>query len=142
MHHLFLKKRWLICAVIVGLQLLAGAIAVLWCRQEPQQEWSIENAADCAQLLLTRGIAVQQPPITVQQITLPVCVNAAYEAYLSLQDRQRLPLREHAGERAQLYVYEDASADGGFVTLIVCDGRLIAADQTSFGISSQPEPLF
>ena len=56
MHHLFLKKRWLICAVIVGLQLLAGAIAALWCRQEPTPEWRIENAADCAQLLLTRGM--------------------------------------------------------------------------------------
>lgn len=144
MRYLFLEKKWtaFICGcVICG---LAATVTGYWLneRKNTVYEYPVENAADCTELLLKHGIAVCQPPYVVQKITLPVQENKTYEAYLRLQDSQGLPLRDHGGEAADMYIYEDASNDGALVTLIVCKGEIVAADRTLFGISPKAESLF
>ena len=117
---------------LLGL-LLSAAIfgAVRLPFYEKRKEIVLQNSADCTAFLLQRGIAVCQPPIALERIRLPVVYNDTYEAYLQLQDAQGLSLRGCAGKQAQLYLYEDA-AGAQFVTLIVCDGKLVAAHMDGF----------
>ena len=119
---------------LIGILLLSviGA-AVLFIRpQQEVQTFPLENAADCTAFLLQRGIAVKQPPIVLERILLPSVYNGTYENYLCLQEDQGLSLRACAGEEAELYLYESAADRSVFVTLIVCDKKLVGADIGSF----------
>lgn len=144
MHRLFFRRSVFLWTLGIVLVLtLVGMLLRTWLtRPILETPWKLNNAADCAELLLQKGIAVSEPPLIMQHITLPVQVNDTYEQYLRLQDRQQLPLREYAGGQADYYVFLDASDGQTRIALILCEGRLIAADQTSGGISPSCEALF
>ena len=56
---------------------------------------------------------------------------ADYEDYALLQDKQGMPLREYAGEEAQLYVYEvknySPESRKMLAELLVCDNTAVAS---------------
>ncbi len=139
------KKGRIICAILLFAAVCAsvGSVFLLGKDETPQVEKRIQNAADCAQLLLSQGIAVHEPPLAVEQIVLPAENGGDYEEYLRLQDKQGLSLREYAGEEATLYLYEDAMGQG-LITLIVSarDGKLAAASRTDFSPQPESMPLF
>ncbi len=125
------------CVLCALVALLTG----LWLRSEPPAVTDpIRNAADCQSFLLKHGIAVEPTPLVLQNITLPTVYNAAYEAYAALQERQGLPLREYAGRQATLYVYEER-LQGALLTVITCEGEVVAADRTFYDISPEAGPL-
>ncbi len=139
------KKRRTVCAALLFAAVCAsvGSVFLLGRGVTPRVEERIQNAADCTQLLLSRGIAVNEPPLAVERIVLPAENGGGYEDYLRLQDKQGLSLREYAGEEATLYLYEDAMGQG-LITLIVPvrDGKLAAASRTDFSPQPESMPLF
>ncbi len=130
---------------ICGLAICAAAALLVWWMSYREKEMPltepIANAADCTAFLLQHGIAVQPVPTVLKSITLPDEENEAYASYLQLQDRQSLSLRACAGKQASLYVYEEASSEGAYITLIVCESRIVAADRTLFDIPPKAKPL-
>ncbi|HRR76514.1 MAG TPA: DUF4830 domain-containing protein [Ruminococcus sp.] len=69
--------------------------------------------------------------IAGKDITIPEVFSSAYEEYVSLQDKQGLPLRENAGRNAKLYVYEvkNYSPENRkmLAELLVCDDKAVAS---------------
>ena len=69
--------------------------------------------------------------ICSKTVAIPDDFSAAYEEYALLQDKQGMPLREYAGEDAQLYVYEvkNYSPDSRkmLAELLVCDDTAVAS---------------
>ena len=132
-------SAWLIGIVICMLAAIGG---VFWVqRQKPVPNLVITNAAHCTQMLLRQGIAVNNPPVAIKQITLPQEENAVYQEYLKLQESQHLDLKNHMGQKATLYRFADAKEEK-LITLIVCEGQLVSADQTYFDVMPHCEALF
>ncbi len=69
--------------------------------------------------------------ICSKNITIPTDFTQAYEEYALMQDKQGMPLREYAGQNAQLYVYEvkNYSPDSKkmLAELLVCDNTAVAS---------------
>ena len=78
--------------------------------------------------------------ISDDMITVPKTWNEVYESYNELQKEQGLDLRPYKGETARRLVYAIAGTDS-YVTLLVCDGRVIAADLSSMQQGDDPQPL-
>ncbi len=134
-------KLTFLCGLLISFAAAVWACFLLGQEPKPSYAEVFTNAADCTAYLLKQGIAVEPTPVVLQQITLPLVSNDAYDNYLQLQKQQGFDLAAYGGKKAALYVYEEASPEGALITLIISEGNLIAADRTLFGISSQALPL-
>lgn len=69
--------------------------------------------------------------IAGREITIPAEFSQAYEEYVTLQDKQGLPLREYAGRNGQIYVYEvknySPESRKMLAELLVCDDTAVAS---------------
>lgn len=66
-----------------------------------------------------------------KNVTIPTDFSTVYEEYAQLQDKQGMPLREYAGQNAQLYVYEvknySPESKKLLAELLVCDDTAVAS---------------
>lgn len=69
--------------------------------------------------------------IAKKNIVIPSDFSEAYEEYASIQDKQGMPLREYAGQNAQLYVYEvknySPESRKMLAELLVCNNIAVAS---------------
>ena len=78
--------------------------------------------------------------VSDESITVPKTWNETYEAYNELQQRQGFNLRLYKGKTVRKLVYAAADSDS-YVTVLVSDGRIIAADICAARHGSEPEAL-
>ncbi len=66
-----------------------------------------------------------------KNIKIPEEFSESYEAFVQLQDKQKLPLRECCGKDAQLYTYRITNYNPEnknlLAELIVCDGSAVSS---------------
>ncbi|MDD6346351.1 MAG: DUF4830 domain-containing protein [Oscillospiraceae bacterium] len=66
-----------------------------------------------------------------KNIIIPERFSENYQAFVELQDKQRLPLREYRGKNAELYTYriKNYNPDNKnlLAELIVCDGNAVSS---------------
>ena len=73
-------------------------------------------------------------------ITIPKAWNDAYTTYNELQKQQGLDLRSYKGKPARKLVYALSDSDA-YVTVLIADDRLIAADISTNQQGESPQPL-
>ncbi|MCM1507365.1 MAG: DUF4830 domain-containing protein [Ruminococcus flavefaciens] len=90
---------------------------------------SVSNQNERTDYFASHGWEVEE--IAGKDIVIPSEFSEAYEEYAVIQDKQGLPLREHAGKNARLYVYEvrNYSPENKkmLAELIVCEDTAIAS---------------
>ena len=130
--------------VFVTALLILGCLAFCFGRMQQPDNMAVHltSAGDGAAFLLRQGKRVKMPPLTVKNIFIPSADDSMiWQEYLNMQDGQRLPLRHCSGGKATLLQYETEEGDT-VISLLISEGTLIAADQTSFDIFPQCRPLF
>ena len=139
-------KKYTKIALIAGIILIAVFIAMPEAESEdtPVSAVSAETAAERFNYFGSHGWDVEE--MYSQKVIIPEEFNSVYEQYAVIQDKQGLPLREHAGEEALLYVYKvkNYSPDGNnlLAELLVCDNVAVASmvyseDQGSLRLNGQ-----
>lgn len=102
-----MKKKILLILIIA---VIIYAVVFLFPENKPSDEKpqktriSAGTTAERIDYFALHGWEVQE--ISEKEIIIPAEFSGAYEEYAVIQDKQGLPLREHAGKNARLYVYE------------------------------------
>lgn len=126
-----MKKRTII---LLSAAVLAGGFLFLRPRKEPETPPEKANipassVSERIDYFASHGWEVEE--IAGKDITIPEYFSAAYEEYAAMQDKQGLPLRDHAGRNARLYVYEvkNYSPENRkmLAELLVCDEKAVAS---------------
>ena len=78
--------------------------------------------------------------VSDEAVTVPKTWNSVYSDYNDLQRAQGFDLRPYKGKPARRLVYA-LSDSGGCVTVLVSDGRIIAADICEMTQGAEPQPL-
>lgn len=90
---------------------------------------SAETVAERLEYFALHGWEVEE--ICSRNVTIPEDFSTVYEEYAQLQDKQGMPLREYAGQNAQLYIYEvknySPESKKLLAELLVCDNTAIAS---------------
>ena len=81
------------------------------------------------------GIAIEEPPVVVKEVTIPITFDAVYERYNDeIQRPAGYDLRRYAGRTVTLYacrVVDHPSGEDVTANLLVLDGRVIGGDLCS-----------
>ena len=106
----------------------------------------LETAEAQAEFLEKNGFSVAQEPVRVQEVRIPEEFSEVYQQYNELQKSQGFDLRRYRGKTVTQTVYQvlDYPAEGDepvYATLLLCRGRLIAADLSRGGEESFLRPL-
>ena len=139
-----LSKRKLTGLVLVVLVCALGiALFVTGCSGDKTPDLSKNEAR--VSFLQSLGWQVSDEPAKTQQVNIPDEMNDTLAKYNEIQLKQGLDLSEHLGKTAMRYVYAisnypDAQGEV-FATLLIRDGKLIAADLTSWDENGFCRPL-
>lgn len=139
-----LSKRKLTGLILVVLVCALGiALFVTGCSGEKTPDLS-ENDARVS-FLQSLGWQVTPEPVKTQQVNIPEQMNDTLSKYNDIQMQQGFDLNNHLGETAMRYVYgitnyPDASGEV-LATLLIKDGKLIAADLTCWDENGFCKPL-
>ncbi len=93
------------------------------------------------------GYSVSSP--VTKEITIPTVFTDVYENYNTLQKKQGFDLKRHKGKSAVSYTFnvigyvdQNGSIDPDVqIHIIVCDGKIVAADIASTRLDGFMEPL-
>ena len=139
-----LSKRKLMGLILVVLVCAIGiAMFVTGCTGKDETDLS-ENSARVS-YLQSLGWQVTPEPVKTQQVNIPEQMNDTLAKYNDIQMQQGFDLNSHLGKTAMRYVYAitnypDAAGEV-FATLLIRDGRLIAADLTCWDENCFCRPL-
>ena len=139
-----LSKRKLTGLIMVVLVFAVSiALFVTGCSREKAPDLS-DNDARVA-YLQSLGWQVSQESVKTQQVNIPEQMNDSLAKYNDIQLQQGFDLNAHLGESAMRYVYRvsnypDATGEV-YATLLIGDGKLIAADLTSWEENGFCRPL-
>lgn len=126
----------LVCAVSI-------ALLVTGCSGKDSPDLS-ENEQRVS-FLQSLGWQVSQEAVKIQQVNIPETMNETLARYNDIQMQQGFDLNEHLGKTATRYVYEITNypqTEGEvFATLLICDGKLIAADFSCWDEDGFCKPL-
>jgi len=126
----------LVCAISI-------ALFITGCSGDKIPDLS-ENEARVA-YLQSLGWQVSEEPVKTQQVNIPEQMNDTLAKYNDIQMQQGFDLNEHLGKTAMRYVYEVTNYSNTtgdvFATLLIRDGKLIAADLTSWDADGFCRPL-
>ena len=126
----------LVCAVSIAL-LVSG------CSREKMPDLS-ENE-ERVSFLQNLGWQITEEPVKTQQVNIPEQMNETLARYNDIQLKQGFDLNEHLGKTAMRYVYEITNYPDSkgevFATLLLRDGKLIAADLTCWDEDGFCKPL-
>ena len=126
-----MKKRTFI---ILATAFISGSALLLHHNRKPAEpaKMAVVPASTVAERMdyfASHGWEVEE--IAGKDITIPEIFSSAYEEYVSMQDKQGLPLRDNAGKDAKLYVYEvkNYSPENRkmLAELLVCDEKAVAS---------------
>lgn len=139
-----LSKRKLTGLILVVLVCALGiAMFVTGCTGNKSIDLS-ENDARIS-YLQSLGWQVTPEPVKTQQVNIPEQMNDTLAKYNDIQMQQGFDLNNHLGKTAMRYVYQIANypdATGEvFATLLIRDGKLIAADITNWDENGFCKPL-
>ncbi len=119
--------------IALSLVLAAAALVIPGRKDTPEIPESAVTAAgspsERISYFASHGWEVEE--LFSRSVTIPADFSAVYEDYALLQDKQGMPLREYAGEEAQLYVYEvknySPESRKMLAELLVCDNTAVAS---------------
>ncbi|MCM1335445.1 MAG: DUF4830 domain-containing protein [Bacteroides sp.] len=118
-----MKRKHFIPALVASSAAAAGLIAVCSALDEGVRA---ENADDAAAYLSECGIRAVYS--SEKNVTIPSDFGAVYERYNALQKAQGFDLAKHKGHSAVSYTFTVADTEYTEAHLLVCDGRIVAAD--------------
>ena len=104
----------------------------------------VKDEEDRKTFLSQFGIEVKGEAMSEESFTMPKSLDRVLLGYNEIQKRQGLELSKYQGKRVTRYTYEVANGDYEgtvLVNLIVCRGRVIAADVSSGDPDSFVLPL-
>lgn len=120
--------------LLIACGLLAAAIVFFPRRsnipQVPESAFvAASSVSERIEYFALHGWEVEE--IGSKSVTIPTDFSQVYEEYALIQDKQGMPLREYAGENAQLYLYEvknySPESKNMLAELLVCDNTAVAS---------------
>lgn len=101
-----------------------------------------EEAADRKAYLYSLGYRVDSEDEVKTPIKIPTDFSEIYEEYNEKQIKAGFNLKDYKGRQATLYSYPlDDFGEGVYISLIVCDGRIIGGDVSSVSADGFVLPL-
>lgn len=92
----------------------------------------LETESERLGFLKSLGWETSEEAINCREVLIPEEWNEVYEKYNELQKQQGFDLEKYRGRTAEIYTYTvlnyEGRPDNMVANLVLCDGRLIAAD--------------
>lgn len=104
----------------------------------------VKDAEDRVAFLSQFGIEVKDEGVSEESFTMPDALDRVLLGYNEIQKRQGLDLSKYQGKKVTRYTYEVKNGDyegTTLVNLIVCRGRVVAADVSGRNPDSFVIPL-
>lgn len=137
------RKRVLLLAFL-GIVLVVSAAALLWSDKEPaavsETSASVQADTNDARIayLKTFGWTVEEEPLEIVEVAIPLEFGEVYEEYNAMQKEQGFNLEEYQGRRVKRYTYlvTNYPNDTNEVraNMLVCDGEIIGGDLCSVAL--------
>lgn len=141
-------KNWKLTLISAACFLMLLTVCLLMLRAAPRNSVTvggekvgikIRDDGDVEEFIRKCGYEIEGC-MSDDEITVPKTWNDVYKRYNELQRQQGFDLRPYKGKTARKLVYAAADSES-CVTVLVSDGRIIAADIAQMQKDSEPRPL-
>ncbi len=133
------SKMKLLLIISVLCFAVASVVLLLYAFNNKQQskqnsvyEFDVENNEDRVNFLRSFGWEIDQSPVKVSDITVPVEFNETYQRYNDIQKAQELDLSAYKGQVCKLYTYKvnnyPAQSKNVYADMLIADGRVVGGD--------------
>lgn len=141
-------KNWKLTLFSLACFLVFLAVCLLMLRAAPPDSVEVEGEQvgliissdeDIESFIAQCGYEIEGC-VSDEEITVPKTWNDTYTAYNDLQKQQGFDLRQYKGKPARKLVYALLDSEE-YVTILIADDRIIAADICSMKEGGQPAAL-
>lgn len=141
-------KNWKLTLFSMACFLVFLAVCLLMLRAAPPDSVEVEGEQvgliissdeDIESFIAQCGYEIEGC-VSDEEITVPKTWNDTYTAYNDLQKQQGFDLRQYKGKPARKLVYALLDSEE-YVTILIADDRIIAADICSMKEGGQPAAL-
>lgn len=128
------KIKSVLKTAVTFLIIAAAVFAVIYAVNRMLKPAAIVLETEEQRLEFLKGLGweTSEEPINCREVVIPEEWNDVYEKYNELQLQQGFDLEKFRGKTAQIYTYTvlnyDGKAENMVANLVVCNGKLIAAD--------------
>ena len=148
MFHAVRLKNWKLTLISVICFVILLAVCLLMLRASPRETVEIGGekvglkigSDEDIESFVTKCGCTVEGCVSDESITVPKNWNDVYTSYNDLQKQQGFDLRPYKGKTARKLVYALSDSDR-YVTVLICDDRIIAADISAMQPGADPQPL-